>query len=40
MPRHWTHRLGATAMWRLACENATYRVHLVPKMSARVETVE
>lgn len=30
----------AHAMWRLACENAKYRVHLVPKMSARVEKVE
>ena len=30
----------AHAMWRLNCENATYRVHLVPKMSARVEKVE
>ncbi len=28
------------SMWRLTCKNATYMVHLVPKMSARVEQVE
>ena len=30
----------AHAMWVLTCQNATYMVHLVPKMSARVEKVE
>lgn len=30
----------AHAMWVLTCQNATYMVHLVPKMSARVERVE
>lgn len=27
------------AMWVLTCENATYRVRLVPKMAAQVEVV-
>ncbi len=30
----------AQAMWLLACQNAIYRVHLVPEMPTRVERVE